>query len=317
MAKLNEFNIGDTAVFYAMVDALQKRFTPNKAGYYSVTLSDDTATVDARCWDCELIEKNGIKSGEVYGFECHINSFNNKPQFIIKKIVVPQPGEIDVSKFVKTAPLSKEMLMTGIAEYAKTIDNQVLYNLVIKLLKETKAKFFEYPAAMSMHHNYLYGLAYHTYSMLRLADRLLELYPGMNRNLLIAGTILHDIGKTKELSASRAPIYTDEGNLLGHIVIGIEMVSVAASEEGTLDTEEVKSLLHLIASHHGELEFGSPKEPGMMEAYALHLIDLTDSKMAAITPEVVKTKKGTYTAPITSLNRKTLYVPDIDTFKEE
>jgi 3'-5' exoribonuclease len=90
------------------------------------------------------------------------------------------------------------------------------------------------------------------------------------------------------------------------------MVAVAASESGVQDTEEVKMLEHMIASHHGELEFGSPKEPGIMEAYALHLIDLTDSKMAALSPEVVKTAKGMQTSPIGSINRKSLYVPKID-----
>ena len=102
---------------------------------------------------------------------------------------------------------------------------------------------------MSMHHNFLHGLAYHTYTMLQLAEKLLELYPGMNANLLYAGVILHDIGKTKELSGSKSPVYTQEGNLLGHIVIGLQMVAVCASELGYQDTEEVRMLEHLIASH--------------------------------------------------------------------
>ena len=196
--------------------------------------------------------------------------------------------------------------------HLKKITNPTLYKLAVNLIAKVAPEYFEYPAAMSMHHNFLHGLAYHTYTMLNLAEKLLELYPGMNSNLLYTGVILHDIGKTKELSGSKAPVYTQDGNLLGHIVIGLQMVAVAASEEGVEDTEEVKMLEHMIASHHGELEYGSPKEPGIMEAYALHLIDLMDSKMAAISPEVSKTKKGQSTSPIGSLGRKALYVPDLD-----
>ena len=312
MNKFKDFNINDDVKFYALVENMQKRFAQGNASYYSLTLSDGDQSVDSRVWNCNLVEYNEVTAGEVYYFEGHINEFNGKPQYVIKAIRKISDDEVDVKEFIKTAPLSEEDLVRGIAIYTKKIENKILYDLVCKLIKENKNKYFTYPAAVSMHHNFVNGLAYHTYSMLRISDTLLNIYPGMNKNLLYAGIILHDIGKTKELSGTKAPTYTEDGNLLGHIVIGLQMVAVAASELDVSDSEEVKALEHLIASHHGELEFGSPKEPGMMEAYALHLIDLTDSKMAAITPEVVKGKKGGQTAPISSLNRKCLYIPDID-----
>ena len=312
MIKFVDIKIGDDVTFFALIENMQKRFTPNKSGYYGATLSDGESSIDARIWDCSLIESRDIKAGNVYRFTAHVNEYAGKAQYVIKNIEVVDESEIDVSKFFKTAPLSKDDLNKGIKSYLKKITNPVLYKLAVNLIAKVAHEYFEYPAAMSMHHNFLHGLAYHTYTMLQLAEKLLELYPGMNANLLYAGVILHDIGKTKELSGSKAPVYTQEGNLLGHIVIGLQMVAVAASEEGVSDTEEVKMLEHMLASHHGELEFGSPKEPGIMEAYALHLIDLMDSKMAAISPEVCKTKKGQSTSPIGSLGRKSLYVPDID-----
>ena len=310
--KFVDIKIGDDAAFYALIESMQKRFTPNKNGYYGATLSDGETSVDARIWDCNLVETKNIQAGNVYKFIAHVNEYAGKAQYVIKSIEIVQEGEVDTSKFFKTAPLSKEVLNAGIKEYLKKIKNPILYKVAVQLIAKVANEYFEYPAAMSMHHNFLHGLAYHTYTMLQLAEKMLELYPGMNANLLYTGVILHDIGKTKELSGSKAPVYTQEGNLLGHIVIGLQMVAVCASELGYQDTEEVKMLEHLIASHHGELEFGSPKEPGIMEAYALHLIDLMDSKMAAISPEVSKTSKGSSTSPIGSLGRKSLYVPEID-----
>ena len=312
MIKFVDIKIGDDVTFYALIENMQKRFTPNKSGYYGATLADGDSSIDARIWDCNLVESKDITAGNVYRFTAHVNEYAGKAQYVIKNIETISEDEIDVSKFFKCAPLSKDDLNKGIKSYLKKITNPTLYKLAVNLIAKVAPEYFEYPAAMSMHHNFLHGLAYHTYTMLNLAEKLLELYPGMNSNLLYTGVILHDIGKTKELSGSKAPVYTQDGNLLGHIVIGLQMVAVAASEEGVSDTEEVRMLEHMIASHHGELEYGSPKEPGIMEAYALHLIDLMDSKMAAISPEVSKTKKGQSTSPIGSLGRKALYVPDLD-----
>ena len=163
-----------------------------------------------------------------------------------------------------------------------------------------------------MHHNFLHGLVYHTYSMLRLADRVIENYPVINKSLLYAGVLVHDIGKTKELTKEVSPVYSMEGTMLGHLVIGMNMVSNAAKELNIADTEEVQMLLHLIAAHHGELEYGSPKEPNTMEALALHLIDLMDSKLAGVSQEVELTQKGEFTQPIGLLGRKALYVTKIE-----
>lgn len=304
--------VGDDLTFYALIENMQKRFTPNKSGYYGATLSDGQTSVDARIWDCALIENNDVIQGKIYQFTAHVNEYAGKIQFVIKTLRSVAAGEVNEDEFFKSAPMPKDDLIKNIKMYIKKIDNKILYDIVVKLIGNSAEKFFDYPAAMSMHHNFLHGLAYHTYSMLKLADALLMLYPGMNQNLLYAGVLLHDIGKTKELSGARSPIYTSDGNLLGHIVIGLQMIAVASAELGTSETEEVRMLEHMIASHHGELEFGSPKEPGIMEAYALHLVDLTDSKMAAIVPEVNQTSKGSQTSPIGSLNRKCLYVPNIE-----
>lgn len=311
MRKFKEMKIGEDVSFFAVVEALQKRYTPNKSAYYSISLSDGESTTDARVWDTALIEGNNVTIGKVYHFTAHINEYASKKQFVINAVREVLEGEVDMKQFIKSAPLTEENLRTGIKEYIKKIENEILRKLVIHIINTISKEYFTYPGAMSMHHNYASGLAYHTYSMLRLAEKLLEIYPGMNSDLLYSGVLLHDIGKVRELSGINAPTYTVEGNLLGHIVMGIQMISVAAAELKVEESEEVLTLLHLISSHHGELEFGSPKEPAMMEAYALHLVDLTDSKLAAISPAVSRSEKGQLTEPINSLGRKGLYVPKL------
>lgn len=309
--KFNTMKIGEDVNFYALVESLQQRYTPNKSAYYSVGLSDGDTIIDARVWDTNLVEKVNLTRGEVYFFEAHINEYAGKAQFVVREIRKPEDGEYDKKEFYRSAPVTEEALRTEIKRYIGKIENGVLKEMVIKLISKVAQAYFTYPAAMSMHHNYASGLAYHTYTMLRLADAYLELYPGMSKDLLYAGTIVHDIGKTKELSGIHGTVYTEDGNLLGHIVIGLQMIASTATELGVSETEEVKLLSHLIASHHGELEYGSPKEPGTLEAFALHFMDLADAKMTAISTEIVKTEKGKSSGPIGSINRKTIYRPNI------
>ena len=310
MRKFSEMKIGEEVSFNALVESMQKRFTPNKKAYYSLGLTDGESIIDARVWDEALVEKNEVKAGYVYAFEAHINEYAGKMQYVVK-VIKPVDEDVDITQFFRTAPLSGEYLKAGIKEFIQRIDNDILKKVVVELIANVKDDYFNYPAAMSMHHNYQYGLIHHTYSMLKLAEACLDLYPNLNKNLLYAGVLIHDVGKTKELSGVHSPVYTQEGNLLGHIVIGLQMLAVVADKLGYQDTEEVKMLEHMMVSHHGELEWGSPKEPGILEAYALHYIDLIDSKLAAINPEVGKGQKGQNTGPIGSINRKALYIPKI------
>lgn len=310
MSIFEEYKVGEDCVFTAMVVSLQKRFTSNENTYYCATLSDGNINVDARIWKCSLIEDANIKEGDVCNISAHINNYNDKLQYVIKQIALCETA--DQSEFVKKAPVEEKELRIKIKEYINKINNKKFLSIINKLLMENDEAYYTYPAAMSMHHGYKCGLVYHTYSMLKLADTIISNYPGINSDLLYTGIILHDIGKTKELSGVNNPVYTKEGNLLGHIVIGLQMIAVAAKELNIENTEEIDMLEHLIASHHGELEYGSPKTPLTMEAWALHNIDLIDAKLASLSVEVVKTEKGSQTGQINSINRKSLYVPNIE-----
>ncbi len=313
--KFKDLKVGDNNIeILALVTDCKVRQTVNQTPYYGLIISDGDTLSDARIWTVNLVNEladKEIKIGTVYKMTIKVNEYGGKNQIIINRIEDAELSKEDEAKFYRTAPLSVDELKQGIKDYINKIGNPILRNLVTKLIMENSDKFFVYPAAMTMHHNYINGLVFHTYSMLLLAEKCSSNYPALNMDLLYSGILIHDIGKTVEISDAKIPTYSPAGNLLGHIVIGLQMLHEAAKDLNVLDTEEVLALEHLIAAHHGELEYGSPKEPLIMEAQLLFYLDLLDSKMAGINAEVVKTELGTNTNPIPTLSRKTLYVPKI------
>ena len=314
--KFKDLKVGDNNVeLYALVMNCQIKQTVNQTPYYGLTLSDGLDYADARIWTVNIVSslKNGeIEQGNVYKLTVKVNDYAGKNQIIISKIEDIIEGEVDLSTFYKTAPIDLDVLKCAIKDEIKAITNPILKKIVIDLIGKDADKYFVHQAAITMHHNYLGGLAYHVYSMLNIGKVLINNYPGLNKDLLIAGILIHDIGKTVEITADKTPSYSKEGNLLGHIVIGITKLQQVIIENHFEGTEEALALLHLISAHHGELEYGSPKEPLMFEALALHLIDLMDSKLAGTSDYVVKTEKGNYTQNIPTLSKKSLYVADIE-----
>jgi 3'-5' exoribonuclease len=290
---------------------VKERTSSSNSVYYALSIYDGEDYIDAKIWDISD-KKDWVKSGEVYRVSGKGNEFAGKVQFIITEVhKLTEYEQEDLKKFYKYAKISKEQLEEYIFGYAKRIENQTLSTIVMELINKYFLKYFEFPAAVTMHHNYLSGLAYHVYSMLKLSDTYLQLYPFLNKDLLYAGILLHDIGKVIELSEAKGPEYTKIGNLIGHITITSNEVAIIANKIGATNDDEVIGLQHLILSHHGEMQYGSPKEPMMAEALALYFLDSTDAKMASIESEVESTDEGMYTNPIPSLSRKSLYVPKI------
>ena len=220
-------------------------------------------------------------------------------------------NDLHRDEFYEYAKLNVETLEDIITEYVERIENKILKEMVVALVKEHYNEYFLHPAALNMHHNYFSGLAYHVYSMLTLSDTYLRLYPFLNKDLVYAGIILHDIGKIIELSGPKGTEYTKEGNLLGHISIASNLIYAKALSLGYEKTDEVLSLMHIILSHHGLNEYGSPKEPQMAEAALIFLLDYSDSRMAALEKEIPNVQKGEFSNPINAFDRKNFYVPDI------
>ncbi len=186
--------------------------------------------------------------------------------------------------------------------------NPNIQRITRHLMKKYLDRFLEYPAATKNHHEFVSGLGYHVVSMLDLAKAISELYPSLDRDLLYSGIILHDLGKVIELSGPISTTYTVEGNLLGHITIIVNEIAKAA-EELSIQGEEVVVLQHIVLSHHGKLEWGSPKQPMIKEAEILHIIDNIDAKMNMLDRSLKRVKPGEFSERIFPLDNRSFYKP--------
>ncbi|HHX81002.1 MAG TPA: HD domain-containing protein [Acholeplasmataceae bacterium] len=309
--KIKDFNPTDKAVLILRLSDIQIRKTTANADYASMLGFDGTDLIEVKIWALTDEKREILKNGEVYELSGIMKDYQGKMQFNVSELRMLDDSEIDKSEFFEYAKMNEEELKEAIINYINLIDNPVIKKIVFTTLKQFFSEFFKHPAAMSMHHNYFGGLAYHVYSMLTLSDTYLQMYPYFNRSLVYGGIILHDIGKMIELSGPKGTEYTKEGNLLGHIAIGSNIVYKVASDLGVEKTDEFLSLQHIILSHHGLLEYGSPKEPQIPEAVLIHILDLSDSRLAALEKEALSTLPGDFTEPIPAFERKKFYKPDI------
>ena len=266
--------------------------TRNGKPYDNLILQDKTGTLDGKVWDpnsggiADYDEKDFI---EVYG---EIISYNNNLQMNIKQIRKAQEDEYNPADYMPTTDKSTEGMYESLMGYIKQIQNTYLRQAVEYYFVNDAAfikKFKAHSAAKSVHHSFSGGLLEHTLSVVRFCEYMVSAYPILNKDLLYASAICHDIGKTKELSAFPDNDYTDDGQLLGHIVIGVEMMNDAIRSIPGFPDRLASELKHCIVAHHGELEYGSPKKPALAEAMALNFADCTDAKMQTLT-EIFKDK---------------------------
>ncbi len=217
--------------------------------------------------------------------------------------------KVNMEDFVQTAPYKPEEMFGEILKYIIQIKNRDIKEIVSRALNEKKEKLMYYPAAMKNHHSIRSGLLYHILTMLRLADKVREIYPFLRRDLLYAGIILHDLEKIEEMDANDLGIvssYTVEGMLLGHIIQGVKMIERIGNEVNA-DPEIIVLLQHMILTHHYEPEFGSPKRPMIPEAEVLHYLDVLDARMYDMRKALENVGEGDFTDRIWSLHNRQLY----------
>lgn len=312
MEMIKNVKIGDRVSMGLKFQSIQIKKTTANDDYASLIGYDGEDLIDVKIWSLPEEKKSILKNGEIYIATGTIKDYQGKKQFNVSDFRFASDDELDKDSFYEYAPLSKKDLQTKISGYINKINNENLKKIVLTVIRKYVGEYFEYPAAVSIHHNFIHGLAYHVYSMLTLSDVYLSLYSYLNADLVYAGIILHDIGKVKELSGSKGVEYTKRGNLLGHITIGANMISMACSELGLQDTDEAICLEHIILSHHGLHEYGSPKEPLMGEAALIYMLDYSDSRFASLEKYYKNTLKGEYTDPIFAFDKKSFYIPNID-----
>lgn len=310
--KIKNYTFGDRATMILKFSNIQIKKTASGAEYASLLGYDGEDNIEVKIWSLNDERKANLKNGEIYEASGNIKDYQGKMQLNISEFRrIEDDEDIDREAFYEFASIDIEELQNQISSYIEKIDNEVIKNIVVRLIKQNYKDYFMHPAAMSMHHNYYYGLAYHVYSMLKLSDACLRLYSYLNRDLVYAGIIIHDIGKLIELTGPKGIEYTKQGNLLGHISIGSNMLFKAALELGYEDTEEYLALNHIVLAHHGQNDYGSPKEPLIAEAALIYLLDFTDSRLASLEKEILSTEEGNYTNPIATFDRKAFYVPKI------
>lgn len=311
MTKIKELKPGDENVFFealALHVVTGKTNGANRSTYLSITLQDDTGTIEAKLWNATKEQVETIVTGCILQIKGDVIKYNEDRQMKIVKVAVSSNNDNDKLKFLKSAPIEGQTLMDQIMAYVERIDNLKLYQLVKSLILEHYDKLKIYPAASKNHHEYVSGLAHHTLGMLKLADAMIELYPNLNKDLLFSGIVLHDLGKTVELSGPIVPEYTVEGKLLGHISISQALIKEKA-DQMNIDGEEVVLLQHMILAHHGKNEYGSPVLPLIKEAEILYLIDNMDARMVMMDKALEQTEPGSFTKRVFSLENRSLYKP--------
>lgn len=286
MKFIKEYKDGDRISDIYMCKHKVSAMTKNGKPYESVILQDKTGTIDAKVWDPNspgIGDYDVMDYIEVYG---DVISFQGALQVNVKRIRVCAEGEYDPANYLPVSSRNNDEMYRELLGYVKSVENPYLHKLLeLFFVEDTKfiSLFRKSSAAKTVHHGFVGGLMHHTLGVAKIADYMAKEYPRLKRDLLIAAALLHDAGKTREIALFPVNDYTDEGQFLGHIVMGSEMVSEKARMIPGFPVNLEMELKHCILAHHGEYEFGSPKKPALMEAVALNLADNMDAKMETFT----------------------------------
>lgn len=256
--------------------------TKNGKEYLNVILGDKTGNVDCKIWNADSAGISDFEPMDYVFVNGEAKTFNGNLQIDIRQIRKADESEYNLEDFIPTSKQDVEVMYDSILKCVSMVENNYLHALLEEFFVNDQdfiARFKKSSAAKSIHHNFAGGLVEHTLGVARLCSYYCKQYPVLNKDLLLTAALCHDIGKIYEYSPFPENDYTDEGNLLGHIVMGIEMVGKKIDNIPDFPTGLANELKHCIAAHHGKLEFGSPKRPGIVEAVALSYADDTDAKM--------------------------------------
>ena len=286
MKYIKEYKDGDRMLGIYLCKHKVSAVTKNGKPYDSLILQDKTGTVDAKVWDpnhAGIAEFDSLDYIEVHG---DITCFQGALQVNVKRVRKCQESEFDPADYLPVSKYNIEDMYAELLVYIDKVKNPFLNELLQDFFvadQDFITLFKKSSAAKTVHHGFVGGLLQHTLSVVRLCEFYCQAYPKLNRDLLISAAICHDMGKVKELSLFPQNDYTEEGQFLGHIVIGTEMVSERIRKIPGFPVLLASELKHCILAHHGEYEFGSPKKPAIMEALALNFADNTDAKLETFT----------------------------------
>lgn len=295
MKYISTFQEGDRIGDVYLCKHRQSATSRNGKTYENVTLQDKTGSIDCKIWDPESsgIEEFGPLSYIYVNGE--VTSFNNNLQLNIKRARIAHADEYKASDYLPVSEKDPEQMYSLLMESLGRVKNPWLSQLIAKYFgsADFKDAFMKHSAAKTVHHGFVGGLLEHTLSVVNLCEYYCSRYPYLNHDLLITAAAFHDVGKLKEISSFPENDYTDDGQLLGHIVMGSELVGYGCRTIKNFPHKLQSELQHCILAHHGELEYGSPKKPALPEALALNLADNTDARLETMKELIASDAKST------------------------
>ncbi|MFX0549841.1 3'-5' exoribonuclease YhaM family protein [Hathewaya histolytica] len=308
---IGQFQRGDKIQGIFLVKDITCRLTNGTNNkFLDIELMDRTGEINAKLWECRDGKEDTIKANMLVKVTGNVVDWRGKLQFKVDTITpVNEKDTFNAEDFVPVAPNNPKDMFDELLGYKERIKNKDVKKILEYILDEAGDAIMYYPAAKSNHHSIRSGLLYHITTMLKVGEKLCEIYDFINKDLLYAGIIIHDIAKIEEMESNTLGIvdkYSVEGQLLGHIVIGVRKIEVAAEKVGA-DKEVAMLLQHMVLSHHYEAEYGSPKKPMIPEAELLHHIDVMDARMYDMRKAVSETEEGSFSDRIWSLDNLSVY----------
>lgn len=312
--KINKMRKDELFEGFYLIKSAEVRQTRAGKDYLAFTFQDDSGEIDGKLWDAQPHNVKEFTAGRVVHMAGRREVYNNTPQVNQITLRLLRTGEPNNPEDFKEKPPvdvndTRDYLNKKIFE----IENATWQRIVRALYKKYDQAFYSFPAAKTNHHAFYSGLSFHTATMVRLADKIGDIYPQLNKSLLFAGIMLHDLGKVIELTGPDHTSYTVRGNLIGHISLIDEEITKVLMELNIDDAkEEVIVLRHVILSHHGLLEYGSPVRPMIMEAEIIHMIDNIDAEMMMMLTALDKVGKGEMTNRLFAMDNRAFYKPDLE-----
>ena len=310
---VSNLKTGDEITTYLMVKAAALKVGSNRKTYLDLVLGDCSGEINGKKWDIADEEIPGlerIKEGNIIKVRAQVTEWKGMRQLNISRIrLTGAEDELDIKDFVKAAPEDPQEMYDYILGKAKGLADSQLSALCTRVLEEHKEKLLYYPAAAKNHHAEMAGLLWHVKRMLMLGEKACEVYTNLDRDMLIAGVILHDVEKMTEIISNEhgiSPGYSFEGKMLGHLVLGVRELEKICEEMG-IDNEKKVMLEHMVISHHYEPDFGSPVRPLFPEAEMLHYLDMIDAKMFDMEEAVERAEPGEFSDRVWTLDNRTVY----------
>jgi len=300
---------GDHIVGQLLVTSCNKGTTDKGLSYLNITFQDKSGSIEAKKWDASDEDMKTLVPGSVVLVDGIVNLYKNQPQLKVVSVgKIARPEDIDYSNFARVSPIPLEELKSRLDKYLNSFKDKDVEKVTKAVISHFYDRYITFPGAVKVHHEFGSGILHHSLFMADVAEAIAKIYTQVDRDILVAGALLHDIGKTIEYENPIAPVQTAEGKLCGHVAIGY------AEFKRIVDELDIKSevpllLEHMILAHHGSLEFGSPVMPATREALLLSEIDMLDSRQMILDKALATVNEGEFTPRLWMMDDTSFYKP--------